>query len=301
MFGSQTLTLNVVNDRPTLKLRDVRRRFDRAAATFDSADFLHAVTRNGLLERMQPLVIEPARILDLGSATGAAAAALGKRFRGAHLVSLDLSHNMLLKARRKRHWLSRKRASYLQAEASRLPLPDQGIDMVFSNLLLPFIDRPEDVFTEVARVLRKDGVFAFATLGPDSLQEIRAAWGHVDSGVHVAEFPDMHDIGDALVRAGLRDPVLDVDRLVVQYQDAGRLFTDLGKVGARNTFEQRRRSLMGKRRFADMQSVLSGASTDDKIHLDLELVYGHCWGGGSRRDPANITIDASRIQRRRSQ
>ena len=28
---------------------------------------------------------------------------------------------------------------------------------------------------------------------------------------HVNLFPDMHNLGDAAVRAGLRDPVLDVD------------------------------------------------------------------------------------------
>lgn len=290
-----------MNDKPTLKLRDVRRRFDRAAAEFDSADFIHTVTRDGLLDRMQPLAIKPASILDLGAATGTAAARLDKRYRGAHLVSLDLSHSMLRQARRKPRWLGRRRASYLQAEASQLPFPDQSIDMVFSNLLLPFIDSPETVFTEVSRVLRKDGVFAFATLGPDSLQELREAWRHVDHGVHVSEFPDMHDIGDALVRAGLRDPVLDVDRLHVQYQDPGRLFADLASVGARNTFAQRSRALMGKRRFANMQAALTGASIDGKIGLELELVYGHCWGGGPRKDPANFTIDASRIQRRRSQ
>jgi len=268
---------------------------------FDSADFLHTVTRNGLLERMQPLAITPASILDLGAATGTAAAGLGKRFRGAHVMSLDLSHNMLRQARRKPRWLGRRRASYLQAEASQLPFPDQSIDMVFSNLLLPFIDRPEKVFTEVSRVLRKDGIFAFATLGPDSLQELREAWRRVDNGVHVSEFPDMHDIGDALVRSGLRDPVLDVDRLTVQYQDPDRLFTDLASVGARNTFAQRSRALMGRRRFANLRAALTGVSAGGKIGLELELVYGHCWGGGSRKDPTNFTIDASRIQRRRGQ
>lgn len=282
-----------------MKLRDVRRRFDRAAASFDSADFVHTVSRDGLLERMRPLAIEPIRILDLGAATGNASTALDKRFPGAHLVSVDLSRNMLHRARRKRGWFRRRRASYVQAEASRLPFPDQGVDMVFSNLLLPFIDRPEDVFAEVSRVLRKDGVFAFATLGPDSLQELRAAWRQVDSDIHVTEFPDMHDIGDALVQAGLRDPVLDVDRLVVQYEDPDRLLADLGKVGARNTFEQRAATLMGKQRVADMQAALLGASADGKVRLDLELVYGHCWGGGLRKDPTNVTIDASRISRRR--
>lgn len=287
------------NDAPRFNTRDVRRRADDAAKSFDTADFVHTVTRDGLLERMQPLVVKPARILDLGAATGSAAARLRKRYGSAHLVSLDLSFNMLRQAQRKRPWLSRARSSFVQADAARLPIEDQSIDLVFSNLLLPFTGHPQPIFEEVARVLRKDGVFAFATLGPDSLLELRRAWAHVDDQVHVSQFPDMHDVGDGLVAAGLRDPVLDVDRLAVEYDNVGRLLSDLRTVGARNTLQQRRRSLLGKGTFAKMQSALSGASGDGKIRLELELVYGHCWGGGARMDPSNYTIDASSIPRRR--
>lgn len=287
------------NDRPTLNLRDVRRRSDDAAANFDAADFVHAVTREGLFERLQPLLLEPARVIDLGSATGGATPGLRKRFRGAHLVSLDISGNMLRQAQGKRPWFSRSRVSFVQADASRLPFHEQSVDLVFCNLLLPFVDRLEQLFEEIARVLTKGGVFVFATLGPDSLQEIRRAWSRVDSEAHVNDFPDMHDIGDALVRSGLRDPVLDVDRLTVEYENPARLFDDLKNVGARNTLEQRRHSLTGKRRFARMREALAGSAADGKIRLDLELVYGHCWGAGPRRDPANYRIDAAQIPRRR--
>lgn len=206
---------------------------------------------------------------------------------------------MLLRARSNRGWLSRSRNSFVQADAAQLPFDDQSVDLVFSNLLLPFLDTPAHVFQEVSRVLRKGGVFAFATLGPDSLLEIRRAWSQVDNDNHVNHFLDMHDIGDALLRSGLRDPVLDVDHLELLYENPERLFADLGHVGARNTLRERRRSLMGRRSFERMQAALASESADGKIRLNLELVYGHCWGGGPRMDPANYTVDASRIPRRR--
>ena len=288
----------IVKERPTLNLRDVRRRSDSAAERFDSADFVHAVTRDGLFERLRPVVHEAARIVDLGSATGSATAPLRKRFGGAHILSLDLSRNMLKQAQRKRAWLSLSRPSFIQADASRLPLQDHSIDVVFANLLLPFIDQPAAVFKEVARVLRKGGIFAFSTLGPDSLKEIRRAWSQVDSDVHVHQFLDMHDIGDALVSSGLSEPVLDVDRLQIHYENPARLFDDLGNVGARNTLQQRRSSLTGKQRFAQMRAALAADSADGKIKLDLELVYGHCWGGGRKMEPGSYTIAASQIGRR---
>lgn len=292
-----------MNTRPTLNPRDVRRRFDRAAETFDSADFVHAVTRDGLLTRLEPLVLDAKNILDLGSATCSTEQSLRKRFARARIVSLDVSRKMLQQGRQKRSWLSRAsgvRSSYIQADASQLPFADQSIDLVFSNQLPSCISDPDSVFAEVARVLRKGGVFAFATLGPDSLLEIGRAWSEVDGYAHVNRFLDMHNIGDALVRAGLRDPVLDVDRLTVSYEDPGKLFADLTSVGARNALRQRNTSLMGRQRFEKMLAVLQGNSDDGKITLELELVYGHCWGGGPRTDPSNFRIDPSDIVRRRN-
>ena len=280
-----------------LRLHDIRRRFDRAAATFDGADFVHAVTREGLLTRLEPLLLQPSTILDLGSATGATGRLLRKRFKRAHIVSLDLSRAMLGAARKNRPWLSRM--SFVQGDARRLPFASGTFDLVAANQMLPWDPEPQDLFEEVARILKKGGVFAFATLGPDSLREIESAWASVDEQPHVNPFPDMHDIGDGLVRAGLADPVLDVDRLAVSYEDPARLFADLTRAGARNTHESRARGLAGKRRFRAMTRTLAAAGSDGRILLDLELVYGHCWGSGPRPDPANYRIDANQIPLRR--
>ncbi len=280
-----------------LRLHDIRRRSDRAASTFDEADFVHAVTREGLLTRLEPLLLQPTRILDLGCATGATGRLLRKRFKRAHIVSLDLSRAMLGAARKNRPWLSRM--SFVQGNARRLPFASGTFDLVAANQMLPWDPEPQSVFEEVARVLKKGGVFAFATLGPDSLRELDNAWAAVDSQPHVNRFPDMHDIGDGLVRAGLADPVLDVDRLAVSYEDPARLFADLTRIGARNTHHGRGRGLVGKERFRTMTRVLTAAGSDGPILLDLELVYGHCWGSGPRRDPANYRVDANQIPLRR--
>jgi len=250
-----------------LNTKHIRQRFERAADRFDEADFVHATTREGLLSRLDPLLIEAKTVIDLGAATGTANRSLAKRFRAAHVI---------------------------------LPFPDESIDVIFSNLLLPWVSEPERVFSEIARVLRKGGVFAFATLGPDSLQEIARAWSQVDGGVHVHRFPDMHDLGDGMVTAGLSDPVLDVDRLSVSYTNADRLFADLTASGARNALRDRSKGLTGRRRFAAMVTALGEAAAEDNIALDLELVYGHCWGAAQKNDPGNFKIDASRIPIRRS-
>ena len=241
--------------------------------------------------------MQPGRILDLGSALGAGSRQLAKRFRRARVVSIDTSARMLEGARDQRGWFSRVRE--VQADVRRLPLPSASIDLVFANMLLPFIDDVSGCLGEVARVLRKDGVFLFSSLGPASLSELRAAWAGIDDGLHVRDFADMHILGDAVVAAGLRDPVLDVDNLCVTYRDTDALFRDLTAAGARNSLQARRQSLTGKARLARFREHLRGDQQNGLLHLDLELVYGHAWGGGAVPVPGEFHLAPGDIGRRR--
>ncbi|HET6630962.1 MAG TPA: methyltransferase domain-containing protein [Woeseiaceae bacterium] len=280
--------------------RDVRRRFDGAAAGFESADFVHRHAAAGLLERLVPMTLTVERVLDAGAAAGAASRALAKTWRKSHVVSLDLSIAMLRKARASRSRFAR--ISELQADVTQLPLADGCIDLVFANMLLPWSIDPPGFLTEVRRVLRKEGLFAFSTLGPDSLRELREAWAEVDADEHVNAFPDMHDIGDLVVRAGLRDPVVDVDYLTVAYRSGDALMHDLTNAGARNCLLGRRRTLTGKQRFARMRAALERRFGNDGLPLRLELVFGHAWGSGP--PPAagsghEFRLDVADIGRRR--
>lgn len=286
------------NEKPTPNARDVRRRFDRAAVSFDDADFVHSVTRTGLLARLDPVVVTANTVVDLGCATGTATRPLARRFRRAHIVSVDVSAAMLARARRKRPWFARH--SLVQADAAALPFADHSIDVVFANLLLPWIADPGAVFAEIARVLKAEGLFAFATLGPDSLDELRQAWRRVDSGAHVFRFPDMHDVGDAALRAGLRDPVLDVDHLSVSYEEPEQLLRDLTASGARNSLGQRARCVVPPSRFREMLARLETMRTAGLLVFEFELVYGHCWGPGRPAARGEVSIDVNRIGRPRN-
>lgn len=243
------------------------------------------------------MVTEVGRILDVGSATGSASRELARKYRKSSVISLDLSFGMLEKARKARSRFSR--ILEIQADAAYLPVVSGSIDLVFSNMLLPWSDDQEALFREIGRVLRKDGLFAFSSLGPDSLRELRDAWGAVDSDDHVNAFLDMHDTGDQLVRAGLRDPVLDVDSLNVVYRSSAALFRDLTAAGARNSLRRRRHTLTGKRRFASMRERLERMLGGGSRPLELELVFGHAWGGGPPLPAGEYRLDVADIGRRR--
>jgi malonyl-CoA O-methyltransferase len=276
-----------------MRLRDVRRRADRAAADFDKVDFVHETTRSGLLARLLPVTVDARTVVDLGAATGSGCTELARRFRRARILAVDLSAPMLRAVRQKQGVF--RRYGLVQADACNLPLADHSVDLVFANLLLPWIDEPARLFEEVSRVLREGGVFAFSTLGPDSLSLLQRAWRHVDDHEHVNRFVDMHDLGDAAMRAGLRDPVLDVDRMTITYRDAGTLFRELTAMGARNSLRGRSRALTGKARFQRMLGELESGRRDGTLPMELELVFGHCFGAGPRLADNEVRVDADRI------
>ena len=279
-----------------LRRKHIRRRFEKIANQFDHADFVHKKTREGLLERLKPVLINASTILDLGSATGSTSNEIKKRFKKANIISLDLSHNMLCEARKKKSWFSK--TAYAQADAIALPFKNSCFDLVFANMLLPWLDNPTLAFQEIARVLRKGGVFAFTTLGPDSFREIARSWNEVDSKKHVNQFIDMHNLGDSLVHSGLKDPVVDVDRLLISYKNIERMITDLKNSGSRNMLQARSRAMTGKGSFNKMIAALNNPKTNE-IKLSLELIYGHCWGYGEKLDPKNYHIDATQIPLRK--
>jgi malonyl-CoA O-methyltransferase len=194
------------------------------------------------------------------------------------------------------------RGGVLLADAERLPLASHSVDLVFANLVLPWC-RPDRVFAEAARVLSDGGVLLFATVGPDSLAEIRRAFAGVDRGIHVHAAFDMHDLGDLAMRAGLVEPVLDVDRLTVTYAEPAAVWRDLRSVAAVNVAGGRRRALTGRGAWSRVEAALA-PRTGERFAITVELIFGQAFGRGpgARQRPAptqsEVAVPIDRIRRR---
>jgi malonyl-CoA O-methyltransferase len=276
----------------------VRRSFDRAASTFDAAGVLHAEVRENLLARLDLTALAPRVVMDAGAGTGHASRALKRRYPKALVVALDSSRPMLQAAGRRQPWL--RRFARVQAAAERLPLADASVDLILSNLMLQWCE-PDAVFAEFRRVLAPSGLLCFTSFGPDTLRELRSAWSKVDSRAHVHQFIDMHDIGDALVRAGFSSPVLDVERYTLTYLDVGRLAADLKNTGARNATLGRPRGLTGRRGFAALQAAYEVFRQEGRLPATYEVVFGHAWcpAGPARRggtDPSTVSLEEIKRQ-----
>ncbi|MDH3602997.1 MAG: malonyl-ACP O-methyltransferase BioC [Candidatus Tectomicrobia bacterium] len=270
--------------------------FERAAADYEKNAVLPREVRAHLLERLDYLALDPVVVLDLGAATGVSAASLSERYPRAGVIALDIAPGMVNRV------VEQPRIEPLCADASNIPLPDQSVDLIFSNLMLPWCDDLDAVLRESRRLIAPQGAFAFSTFGPDTLHELRRAWREVDSHEHVHAFFDMHDIGDALMRAGYAEPVIDVERFKLTYTRMSDLQRDLRHMGSLNALPGRRRGLVGAGAFRTVERGYESFREEGVLPATFEVIYGQAWGpqsgSGDAIDDGIARIPIDQIGRR---
>lgn len=259
--------------------RLARASFDRAVESYDQAAVLQREVADRILERLDYIKLKPQRILDVGSGTGYTLQPLADRYRGCEIWALDVAFNMLSHAKQQTSWWQRLtgRFRYVTADAEQLPLADASMDMIFSNLALQWCVDLDQVFGEFRRVLKPDGLLMFSTFGPDTLQELRCCFENVDDYSHINQFIDMHDIGDAMLRNGFADPVMDMEMLTVTYDDVFSIMRDLKHIGAHNVTRNRARGLTGKQRMRAVIDAYEQYRQEQRLPVSYEVLYGNAW------------------------
>ena len=291
--------------------RAVRRAFGRAAATYDAAAALQREIGARMAQRLDYVKLAPALILDAGCGTGEAAGELGVRYPAARVVALDNALPMVEAARARvrqgRTLLRRLLPGIVRGaptpfcvcgDINALPLRGVAFDLVWSNLALQWVNDVPRVLAEWRRVLKVGGLVTFTTFGPDTLREIRGAFGRADSFTHTNRFVDMHDLGDMLVEAGFADPVMDMEHITVTYDEPIALLRELKHLGASNATRGRPHGLTGRARWQKMLRTMESMRRDGRIPATFEVVYGHAWKGEPRRTAeGHPIVKVSRRQR----
>lgn len=287
---------NSNKDRYEIKSRDVSVAFDDAAKNYDAVSLLQRTITDRLIESFDQIKIKPTDILDIGSGTGYGSGKLKKHFKKARYYQLDVSVEMLKCARKQSPMLFSKN-HFVNADASQLPLPNNHFDLVFSSLMLQWCNDLDAVFAEVKRVLKPGGVFLFSSFGPDTLKELRESWRSVDEQVHVNAFVDMHDIGDALIRSGMDAPVLNVEHIVLTYDECKQLMREIKDIGAHNINSGRRKTLTGRQRLDKVIKHYETFRQESKLPATYEVIYGHAWrpdqdkGAGSGENVQSVSLE----------
>lgn len=271
-----------MSDALSIDKRRMRRSFERAAESYDQVAVLQRAVAERMAERLQFVKFAPLSILDAGCGTGHARRLLRASYPQARLIELDIALGMLRKARGVQPWWKKllpgaAEVAYVCGDLEALPLQSGSVDMVWSNVALQWCNDLDATFAGVRRVLAPNGLFMFSTFGPDTLKELRQAFGQADGFTHVSRFADMHDIGDALVRAGFATPVMDMEYFSLTYDSVSGLMRDLKALGAHNATQGRRQGLAGKSAWRRMEAEYEKLRREGRLPATYEVVYGHAW------------------------
>jgi malonyl-CoA O-methyltransferase len=285
--------------------RAVRRAFGRAASTYTQAAALQREVESRLLEQLGYLDDRvPARVLDLGSGPGSAAAALKAKWgRKSDVVAMDLALPMLREARAKsRFW---RPIHAVQGDAQALPFADAAFDLVFSSLCLQWVADLPKALGELRRVMREGGLLVFSTFGPDTLVELREAY--VQAGIEppLSPFAAIQQVGDALVAQGFKNPVIERDVYTLTYPDTTALMRELKAIGATDARGDRPRGLSGRGRHRAVAAAYEALRRDGALPSTWEVVTAMAWApppGAARReggaDIATFPIEKLTIRKR---
>ncbi len=265
----------------------LRRNFGRAASAYAQIAVLQREVETRLLEQLDFLEDrQPLRILDIGCGPGRASGVMKKRWPKAQVIALDAALPMLKEVpKQTRFWRPIQRVC---ADASQLPLADGSIDVIFSNLCLQWVNDLPATLAEFRRVLKPDGLLVFSTFGPDTLLELREAyWQAGEKNPPLSPFAAIQQIGDAMIAAGFKNPVLDRELYQLTYSDVRSLMKELKAIGANDARPQRTRGLSGKTRLQTMTTAYEKLRSKDVLPSTWEVVTVMAWGpppGVSRRE-----------------
>jgi SAM-dependent methyltransferase len=245
----------VLFDRALLRVRQ------RRAAGMGAVPFLLDRVAEDMAERLNAVLREFQHAADIGTPGDQVRGALAARLRELARVDLPID----------------------ESEAVRLS-PD-SLDLAVSGLAFQFVNDLPGLLVQIRRALKPDGFLLAATIGGETLTELRQAFAiaeaELEGGIspRVAPFADLRDVGALLQRAGFALPVTDVDRVVVRYNDAFALMHDLRRMGATNIMTERRRTPLRRATLLRMAQIYHERfiDPDGRIRATFDIVWLSGW------------------------
>lgn len=256
----------------------MRNKRDRCAPRFADHNFLFDWSGKQLLDRLSDIKRDYPRALVLGMRQGAGFfdALMGDERIGTISAS-DVSTAFLDRAP--------AGIEAVQAHEEMLPFEKQSYEMILCNLGLHGLNDLPGALVQMRNTLKPDGLFMASMLGGESLHELKTslmeAELEISGGIspRVAPFADKQDMGALMQRAGYALPVIDSERVIVTYENAFKLFSDLRGMGETNSLTQRSKTIPPRALFFRAAEIYAEkfAERDGRIAATFEIIFLLGW------------------------
>lgn len=226
----------------------IKRSFSKAALTYEASSEL----QNEVADRLVAMTLErvplpagfsknaslPIKILDLGCGTGRALLNIKKILPYAKLFGSDLAFPMLQKARE-----NSVDINLINLDCESLPFADGSFDMAVSSLMYQWVPDTGLAFKEAFRVLARNGLFAFSTLGPGTLKELKECYNEAERffkrpQTSMMQYASAEEIKEKLKEAGFTITFIEKRSITKTYKNLLELLKTLKDIGANNPSKQ---------------------------------------------------------------
>ena len=186
--------------------------FSDIAENWDHLRSLHypeAAIETAIVEHLNQAQYE--RVVDLGTGTGRMLALLAPRAQDAE--GLDMSHHMLTVARANLNRAEIRNARVRQGDVANTPFETSSADLVIVHQVLHYLEQPEDVIDEAARILKPGGQLLVVDFAPHDLEFLRESQGHRRLGIREEDMVAWSDAAGLAGQVPTRfDPPASLDQ-----------------------------------------------------------------------------------------
>jgi malonyl-CoA O-methyltransferase len=269
-------------------------------ARVNEAPWLHGEVARRMAERLDIIRTKPEAVLEWWAFGGAGTPLLSRAYPAARRYIVEPTESLRERSRQAAAapWWSARR---WRGPAAQVIAPNDvapaSVQLVWANMMLHASVDPAALIARWHRALEVDGFVMFSCLGPGTLRELSDLYRRMGWPPAMAEFVDMHDLGDMLVRAGFADPVMDQEVLTLSWGSPQALLDELRSLGA-NASPDRFAGLRTPRwRDRLLTELRSMAAPDGRIHMQFEVAYGHAFKAAPRlpvNEHTTVSLDDMR-------
>lgn len=198
----------------------IREAFNAAADTYDQYALIQHQAAMFLMNQVIMFAPKTSQmVLDHGCGTGWAWHELKRYFPEANILHLDIADHMLHQCP--------DEGIRICADMEHLPLPEQSLDIIFSNLSMQWSLNTEQMLKECYKVLKPGGQIHFSVLGTGTFEEL-----YEKTQKPALLYPDAKQWRQELFDAGFRHIEIDEYTLTDDFDSFYSLIKHLKLVGA---------------------------------------------------------------------
>ena len=245
---------------------NIKRSFAKASDSYDALAGLQREIGLALLKRHNITELSGV-ILDLGCGTGFLTREL-KQFSGDKtIIAMDIAIPMLQEAR------SKCDVMFSCVDIESLPVQDNSIDWIFSNLAFQWCTDLVGVFENFKRVLKPGGRLIFSSFGPQTLCELKWAWAKVDNYSHVNNFFSVQQLCEFMQQAGIQDIQIENSQHRSEYLNVMALMEELKGIGAHNVTVNRKKGFTTKTQWKNMNVAYESLVENGCLPATFDVIY----------------------------